>query len=148
MGKNRVIGLGGQLPWRLPEDLKFFRELTTGHSIIMGRKTWDSLGKPLPKRRNIVLSRSGALCEGAEVVSSVSALAALDLGPVAYVIGGAEIYALLLPWTSAIYLTHVDQEPEGDAWFPPFESEFPVKTELARSQSCTWFKYQRTAPHK
>src|SRR5436190_16221397 len=122
MSANRVIGKDGALPWRLPEDMKFFRSVTTGHPIVMGRKTWDSLGRPLPNRRNIVLSRTMAAVEGAEVVRSPEELDALGLSGDVYVIGGAEIYRLLMPRCAAVYLTVLTAEAEGDAFFPPFEA--------------------------
>jgi dihydrofolate reductase len=125
MSANRVIGRDGALPWRLPEDMKFFRTQTTGHPIVMGRKTWDSLGRPLLNRRNIVLSRTMAAVEGAEVVHSVEELDALGLQGDVYIIGGAEIYRLLMPRCAAVYLTVLAAEAEGDAFFPEFESEFP-----------------------
>jgi dihydrofolate reductase len=125
MSANRVIGRDGALPWRLPEDMKFFRAQTTGHPIVMGRKTWDSLGRPLLNRRNIVLSRTMAAVEGAEVVHSVEELDALGLQGDVYIIGGAEIYRLLMPRCAAVYLTVLTAEAEGDAFFPEFESEFP-----------------------
>ena len=125
MSSNRVIGKDGTLPWRLPEDLKFFRQITTGHPIVMGRKTWDSLGRPLPNRRNIVLSRGMTAPESVEVVRTVEELDALDLSGDVFVIGGAEIYRLLLPRCAAVYLTHIHAPAEGDAFFPEFESDFP-----------------------
>ena len=105
MSANRVIGRDGALPWRLPEDMKFFREQTTGHPIVMGRKTWDSLGRPLPNRRNIVISRTMQAVEGMEVVRSEEELDALGLEGDVYIIGGAEIYRLLMPRCAAVYLT-------------------------------------------
>jgi dihydrofolate reductase len=144
MAKNRVIGLDGKMPWHFPEDLKFFKQLTQGHPIIMGRKTWDSLGRPLPGRRNIVLSRSSSELPGAEVVSSVEALGKLDgLVGDAYVIGGAEIYRLLLPHTASIYLTELEIEPAGDTFFPEFEAGFPKKTLLAENGVCRWYHYEK-----
>jgi dihydrofolate reductase len=125
MSANRIIGRDGALPWRLPEDLKFFRAVTTGHPVVMGRKTWESLGRPLPGRRNIVLSRTLPAADGAEVVRSVEALDALGMEGDVFVIGGAEIYRLLLPRCAAVYLTVLTAEAEGDTAFPSFEQEFP-----------------------
>lgn len=144
MSANRVIGKDGGLPWRLPEDLKFFRTVTTGHPIIMGRKTWDSLGRPLPNRRNIVLSRAMPPVEGAEVVRSVEELDALGLTGDVYVIGGAEIYRLLLPRCAAVYLTVLTAEAEGDAFFPPFETEFPQMSVVQELNGVAqWRLYER-----
>ncbi|MYE23257.1 MAG: dihydrofolate reductase [Gammaproteobacteria bacterium] len=124
MTRNRVIGKDGDLPWRLPDDQRFFRRTTLGKPVIMGRKTFDEIGRPLPKRRNIVLSRRGVRCEGVEVVrdlDSALALAASDAPEEAFIIGGAEIYALALPRTDRLYMTLIDAELEGDTWFPDFE---------------------------
>ena len=144
MSANRVIGRDGSLPWRLPEDMKFFRAQTTGHPIVMGRKTWDSLGRPLPNRRNIILSRTMAAAEGAEVVRSVEELDALGLEGDVYIIGGAEIYRLLMPRCAAVYLTVLTAEAEGDAFFPPFEPEFPrMKVVQELNDIAQWRLYER-----
>lgn len=123
IAENGVIGAKGGLPWRLPEDLKRFKALTLGKPVIMGRKTWESLPKrPLPGRQNIVISRNGKFsADGARVVPDLdSALwAAADVEE-AFVIGGAEIYALALPKADRIYLTEVTVNPEGDVRFPSF----------------------------
>jgi dihydrofolate reductase len=123
VAKNGVIGAGGKLPWHLPEDLKHFRKLTLGHPVIMGRRTWESLGKPLPGRENIVVSRkAGFEAPGASVAATLEAAVALCAGePVAFVIGGAEIYAEALPIADAIALTEIEREYEGDAHFPPWD---------------------------
>lgn len=147
MSSNRIIGKNGHLPWHLPEDLKFFKKVTSGHAILMGRKTWESLGRPLPNRRNLVLSRTMQTVPGAEILASPDEIVGLGLeGPV-YVIGGAEIYRLLLPVTSGILLTVLDAPAEGDTVFPPFESEF----ELAEILHCLpgvaeWRRYRRRNP--
>lgn len=143
MTQNRVIGKDGSMPWHLPEDLKFFKQLTTGHSIIMGRKTWDSLGRPLPNRRNIVFSRSLGQTTGAEVVRDIAELHTLHLTGDVYVIGGAEIYKLLLPHCSSVYLTQLPFTTEGDTFFPPFESDFPRKELLEETEKATWLRFRR-----
>jgi len=127
---NGVIGKDGDLPWRLSEDLKWFKKITTGHTILMGRKTWDSLGRALPNRRNIVLSRSMEAVEGMEVIRSVEELETLDLSGDVFVIGGGELYALLLSRCEELYLTTVHREVlDGDAFFPEYEHLFePVET--------------------
>ena len=124
MTPDRVIGRGGDLPWHLPEDLKFFKRTTSSHPIVMGRKTYDSIGRPLPKRRNIVLTRQpGWQAEGAETVTSLPAALALaadpppDSGRVC-VIGGAELYAAALPLADELALTEIDRDFAGDARFP------------------------------
>jgi len=144
MSANRVIGREGALPWRLPEDMKFFRAQTTGHPIVMGRKTWDSLGRPLPGRRNIVLSRTMEAVAGMEVVRSVEELDALGLEGDVYIIGGAEIYRLLLPRCVAVYLTVLEAAAEGDAFFPEFEAEFPHMRVLQELNGVAqWRLYER-----
>ena len=122
--KSGVIGKGGTLPWRIPEDLKHFKRVTLGHAVIMGRKTWDSIGKPLVDRRNIVLTRDTALqLPGVEVVTSLEDALSLahERDDEPRVIGGAEIYRLALPLATRIYLTEVDRDVEGDAFFPPLD---------------------------
>ena len=126
MAQNRVIGRDNTIPWDLPEDRKHFVQVTRGHAIIMGRLTWDSLGRPLPKRRNIVVSRKPDLqLEGAEVVGSLQAAIALareqDSEP--RVIGGGQLYAEALPLTTRIYLTLLDDAVEGDSYFPELDPD-------------------------
>lgn len=126
MTADRVIGRSGTLPWHLPEDLAFFKRVTTGHPIVMGRKTFESIGRPLPKRRNIVLTRDPAWsAPGVEVIHRPEDLDQLpDLGGQVFVIGGAEIYAALLPATADLLVSHVFAEYPGDTRFPEFESAF------------------------
>jgi dihydrofolate reductase len=123
VAQNGVIGAKGKLPWNLPEDLKHFRKLTLGHPVIMGRRTWESLGKPLPGRENIVVSRRGGFeAPGASVAATLEAAVALCTGePVAFVIGGAEIYAAALPLAHGLALTEIHQDYEGDTRFPGWD---------------------------
>ncbi len=124
LARNRAIGLNNRMPWHLPDDLKRFRQLTTGHRVIMGRKTFDSIGRPLPGRTNIIISRSNTFnAHGCTVVHSVDeALAAADpTGAISFVIGGAEIYRQALSRASRMFLTEIDAEFEGDTFFPPFD---------------------------
>ncbi len=122
LAKNGVIGREGALPWRLPDDLERFKALTIDKPIVMGRKTYASIGRPLPKRRNVVLSRSPHAIEGVEVVASVAdALALLRDAPEVCVIGGGEIYGAFLPHATKLELTHVETEVEGDARFPSID---------------------------
>jgi dihydrofolate reductase len=124
MARNRVIGRDNGLPWRLSEDLKRFKATTLGKPILMGRKTFESIGKPLPGRRNIVLTRDRTWCaEGVEVAGSVEEALELAQGaPELAVIGGAEIYRLMLPMADRIYLTRVEAEVSGDTEFPRLDS--------------------------
>ena len=120
IGKNRVIGKDGKIPWHISEDLKRFKRLTTGHTVLMGRKTWESLGKALPHRRNVVISSRGI--PGMEYYGSVEeALTALKDQERVFVIGGARIYAELLEKADELFLTYVEQDVEGDAYFPAFQ---------------------------
>ncbi|NCX93579.1 MAG: type 3 dihydrofolate reductase [Gammaproteobacteria bacterium] len=125
MTPSRVIGRENALPWRLKADLKHFKAVTVGKPIIMGRKTFESIGKPLPHRRNIVLTRdTTAEFPGAEVVHSVeSATLLLKNEPEVMVIGGGEIYRLFLPKTDRLYLTLVNAPVTGDVYFPEFNTK-------------------------
>jgi dihydrofolate reductase len=132
LDRGFAIGRGNALPWSLPDDLKRFKALTLGHTILMGRKTADSLGRALPGRRNLVLTRSGRVpFEGMEAVASIDeALAcvrdpqsAVDTRPTLMVIGGGEVYAQALPMATRLHLTWVDTRIDGaDAWFPRFDA--------------------------
>jgi dihydrofolate reductase len=128
MARNRVIGRGNALPWRLPVDMQHFRELTSGHPVLMGRKTFESLGRPLPHRTNIVISSDpGYAPPGCLVAHSLDEALALALphvpphDPQIFVIGGAQLYAQMLPRADRLYVTLVEAEVEGDAWFPQFD---------------------------
>jgi dihydrofolate reductase len=124
MAQNGVIGRDNALPWRLPEDLKRFRSFTLGKPILMGRKTFESIGRPLPERTNLVLTRDRSWCaHGVIVVHSVAeALSQAAMSEELVAIGGAEIYRLLLPLARRMYLTHVHADVPGDSTFPEFDS--------------------------
>lgn len=123
VASNGVIGVEGRLPWHLPEDLRHFKDLTLGHPIIMGRKTWESLGKALPGRENIVVTRTaGYEAPGAAVATSLEAALALCAGePVAFVIGGERLFADALPVAAGLVLTEIHRDYAGDTRFPPFD---------------------------
>ena len=123
VARNGVIGAHGKLPWRLPEDLQHFKKLTLGHPVIMGRRTWASLGKPLQGRENIVITRQpGFAAPGASVAASLAGAIALCTGEdLAFVIGGAEIYAAALPLADGLVLTEIDGDYEGDTRFPDWD---------------------------
>ena len=146
IARNRVIGQGNTIPWDLPEDRKHFRNLTLGHAVIMGRATYDSMGKPLPKRRNIVISRNrGLRIEGVEVASSlqeaISMARTTDDSPC--IIGGQQIYAEALPLCTRIYLTEVDAEPEGDTFFPELDPKQWRETERRPGDRAAYVTLER-----
>ncbi len=128
MSENRVIGVNNQLPWHIPEDLKFFKEMTLGHTIVMGRKTYDSIGRPLPKRLNIVLTRNPdeyTYPSGVIVISDLKELDKLHPQGDIFIIGGAEIYKQTLKDCSDVYLTLVKRKIEnGHIFLPEFEDFF------------------------
>jgi dihydrofolate reductase len=123
LARNRVIGIDNRLPWRLPEDLAHFKAITLNHPVLMGRKTFESLGRPLPGRTNIVITRNAAYKpDGCLVADSVPAALALcvDVDEV-FFIGGANLYAQVIPLADRLYLTEVDVDAQGDAWFPDYD---------------------------
>jgi dihydrofolate reductase len=123
MADNRVIGNRGSIPWRISDDFRWFKHVTMGHTLLMGRKTWDSLGrKSLPGRRCVVVTRQSTLPD-AECVHDPLEFLATSEGTT-FVIGGGDIYRLCLPVCGTVLLTRVPGEPEGDTFFPPFESAF------------------------
>lgn len=125
IARNGIIGDANRIPWRLSEDLKRFRALTTGHAVIMGRKTWESLPRALPERQNIVVTRQrGYTAAGAEVAHSFDeALARVRLPEPAFCIGGAELYREALPYASVLHLTEIERDYAGDARFPALVHE-------------------------
>ena len=145
MARNRVIGAQGAIPWHLPEDFRWFKKTTLGGVVVMGRKTFESLGKPLPGRRNIVVSSRGGL-EGVENLSSLETFSEADYAPQpVWVIGGAKVYAQTLPLCSDLYLSVVDLEPEGDAFFPEFESQFRLAEIVAKHAGFKIHHYRNIA---
>ena len=158
MSLNRVIGAGNKIPWHLPEDFKWFKKMTTGQVIVMGRKTFESIGKPLPNRETIVLSRSNFQYPGVRVIHDLKELIPTTGGPSLglaatlspsdgerdgvrggsgkytqreiFICGGAQVYAEALPLCADLYLTLVKREVQGDAFFPPFEDQFQSVEEI------------------
>ncbi len=151
MASNRVIGRDGKLPWHLPEDLKFFKQTTLGHPVLMGRKTFDSiierLGKPLPGRLNIVLSRTMPEREDARVIRDISELQSSisNLPSSTYLIGGAQLYETLLPQCDELLLTYIDSPHEGDTYFPAFEDAFELHSVLAAGEGWEIRRYVKKA---
>ncbi|QKS72198.1 dihydrofolate reductase [Paenalkalicoccus suaedae] len=131
--RNRVIGRDNAMPWHLPADLAFFKRTTTGSTIVMGRKTFESIGRPLPNRRSIILTRNeGYSQEGAEVVHSFEELTTLlSQDEKAFIIGGAEIFRYYLDKVDRVYVTYIDSEFEGDTYFPELD---PTKWVLKEEQ--------------
>jgi dihydrofolate reductase len=152
---NRVIGRGDQLPWHLPDDLKHFRQLTMGHPIIMGRKTYESIGKPLPGRRNIVVSANLAQPPHPAVALARAlddAISLADAG-VAFIIGGGALYAAAMPLVQTMHVTELDDAVEGDTFFPPFDksgwrlvNETPHERDAHHAFSFAFRTYARAFP--
>ena len=143
MSENRVIGNAGAIPWHLPEDFKFFKSTTMGHAIVMGRKTYESIGKALPGRENIILSRTMPETPGVTIVRSPEELKEPTDGRDLFVIGGAEIYRLLLPRYTELFVTKVPLVVEGDTFFPEFESEFDTGEKVLETPDFTTWRYRR-----
>ncbi len=130
IAQNNAIGKDNKLLWHLPKDLKHFKEITTGGTIIMGRKTYDSVGRPLPNRRNIVITRQQIEIPGCEVVNSLdAALKLCTTETEVFIVGGAEIYKLAMPLTDRVYLTIVHQDFEADTFFPEINGDLWTETE-------------------
>ena len=149
VARNRVIGKDNTLIWNIPEDMAHFKALTSGHAVIMGRKTWESLPprfRPLPGRRNIVISRqAGYAAPGAELADSLDgALRLAATEPTAFIIGGAQIYEQAMSVADRLEITEVDLEPEGDAWFPVIDAGCWQETARAAGQGYAFVTYRHT----
>ncbi len=148
VAKNRVIGKDNQLIWAIPEDMAHFKALTAGHTVIMGRKTWESLPprfRPLPGRRNIVISRQADYAApGAELADSLeNALQRAATAATAFIIGGEQIYAQAMALADRLEITEVDLEPEGDAWFPEIATVNWKKTSKIEASGYAFVSYQK-----
>ena len=143
MSLNRVIGAGNKIPWHLPEDFKWFKQLTTGNVIVMGRKTFESIGRPLPNRETIVLSRSQFSYPGVRTIPDLSDIDLPGEPREVYICGGAQVYTQALPLCSDLYLTLVKREIEGDAFFPPFEDKFELAEEIRDTPEFKILHYYR-----
>src|SRR5213595_3619309 len=130
MSENRVIGRGQRIPWHLPEDFKWFKKMTTGQVVVMGRKTFESIGKPLPNRTMIVLSRTQFFHPGVQTVSDLSRIDLAHETRGVFICGGTQVYGQALPLCSDLYLTLVKRLVEGDAFFPSFEDRFEAVEEI------------------
>ncbi len=124
IARDGVIGNNNSLLWHITEDMRYFRAVTSGHAVVMGRKTYDSIGRPLPKRRNVVITRQDISIEGCEVAHSLEEALAMHSGEEEiFIIGGAEIYSLAMPLANRFYLTRVDASYSGDTHFPEWSAE-------------------------
>ncbi|MEX0654374.1 MAG: dihydrofolate reductase [Phycisphaeraceae bacterium] len=156
MAENRVIGREGDLPWHLPADLAYFKQLTRGHTVVMGRRTFDSLGRPLPNRRNIVLTRDRQWTHpGVEVVHDWPALQARleDVAEEVFILGGEQVYRLALPEADRVYLTLIHATVEGDTRFPDLpEAQWRLREQTPRpadaknTYAMTFQVYERIRP--
>ncbi len=153
LAENRVIGRNGRLPWHLPQDLRRFQTLTRDHTVVMGRRTWDSIGQqPLKNRRNLVLSRNpGIVAPGCEVVPDLdTALAKAEGEDEVFILGGADVYRKALPRADRLYLTVVHAEVQGDVLFPDFDladwqliEEIPFLADSKHTYAFTFRTYDR-----
>lgn len=124
MSENRVIGRGLEIPWHLPEDYQWFKRTTLGQVVVMGRRTFESIGRPLPHRETIIVSRSGFTHPGVRTVAALSDIDVSTYSTDVFIAGGAEIYAAALPYCTDLYLTHIKRVVDGDIFFPAFEDQF------------------------
>ena len=130
MGKNRAIGLKGRMPWHLPAELQHFKQATMGKAILMGRKTWQAIGRPLPGRQNIVISRNpGFEAAGADLADSLPAALKIAQTDEVMVIGGGQLYTLAMPQAQSMILTLIDIETEADTWFPAWDDQQWLQTD-------------------
>jgi dihydrofolate reductase len=144
VGANLVIGRDGAMPWHLPEDLAHFKATTMGHTMVMGRKTYDSIGRALPGRRSIVITgQQGWHASSVEVAHSLSEALALAGPTEVFVVGGSEVYRQAMPFADRMMLTEIEQSPEGDAFFPPFEPHHWHEVARQSQAGFAFVTYQR-----
>ncbi|MGJ8638969.1 MAG: dihydrofolate reductase [Opitutaceae bacterium] len=137
MAENRVIGSDGDIPWHLPEDFKWFKKTTMGDILVMGRKTYESIGRPLPGRQTFVLSRQPREIPKVQCFTNLKQLDDLETDKTIWIAGGGEIYRQMLPQCDALYLTRVHRTVDGDALFPKFEDQFTLKETVERNDEFT-----------
>jgi dihydrofolate reductase len=145
MSENRVIGHNGMIPWKLSKDMQFFRRTTTGHVIVMGRKTYDSIGRPLPGRENIVISRTALAIDGVQCITDPALIPVPGDAKNLFIIGGAEIYGALMPRCDEVLLTLVKREVEGDTFFPVFEDDFKLSEIVEADDEMEIRRYVRSS---
>lgn len=146
MSLNRVIGCGNRIPWHLPDDFKWFKQITTGQVLVMGRKTFESIGRPLPHRTTIVLTRGAFRHPGVQTIARLEQLDLAHERREVFICGGAQVYAHALPHCADLYLTLVKREVEGDTFFPPFEHRFELVEQIADRPEFTILRYRNRAP--
>lgn len=149
--RNRVIGSDGDIPWHLPHDFAHFKRETLGHTLVMGRRTWDSIGRPLPGRATVVVTRDESFDPGFDGVHVAHSLedafaTAGGLPGDVMVAGGGEIYALALPWATHQVLTEVDLEPDGDAYYPDYPADEWTEVRREAGEGCEWVWLERMDP--
>jgi dihydrofolate reductase len=142
MTPSRVIGQGGKIPWHYPEDMRWFKQTTMGNAVLMGRKTFESIGKPLPGRLNFVVSRTASF-QGVEMIRDLIGFQLDRFDRDVYVIGGAEVYRTLLPITEELIVTHVLTEHPGDTFFPEYEPVFESAEKLLQTPDFVIKRYVR-----
>ncbi len=144
MSQNRVIGNKNSIPWDIPEDFKWVKKMTSGQAIVMGRKTFESIGRPLPNRDNIIISRTLDRIDGAIVFNDLEAVKEYKTDRQIWIFGGAEIYKMALPYCKDLYLTVIKKDVDGDAFFPPFEDLFELKEIIRDEEEFTINHYVNT----
>ncbi len=143
MSINRVIGKDGRIPWHIPADFKWFKKMTTGQAILMGRKTFDSLGKPLPNRRNLVVTRAAQI-DGVEIISDLTTFRPQDYPTDVWLIGGEELFRQMLDKCDDLYLSVIPRIIRGDTYFPPFEDHFDLTGVVLEDPDFQVKHYRRT----
>lgn len=143
MSENRVIGDGAKIPWHLPADFAWFKEKTIGHILVVGRATFESIGRPLPHRETIVLSRSGFAYPGVRTITSLDQIDVNADERTVFIAGGAQVYALAMPRCADLFLTHVLRTVQGDVLFPPFEAMFDAGTLVRETPDFRVMHYRR-----
>src|SRR5450631_604012 len=145
VGANLVIGRAGDMPWHLPQDLAHFKATTMGHTMVMGRKTYDSIGRALPGRRTVVITRQqGWHAPGVEVAHSLAEALALAGPTEVFVVGGSEVYRQAMPFADRMMLTEIEQSPEGDIFFPTFEPDNWHEIAREPREGFAFVTYERT----
>ena len=147
MSENRVIGNNGDIPWNLPEEFNWFKEKTMGGILVMGRKTFESIGKPLPGRDTYLISRQLRDIPGVHSITDPRELHELETEKTIWIAGGAEIYRQTFDLCDEIYLTRIHQTVEGDTFFPPFEEDFEIAETICETADFTIHRWVRKGPH-